>query len=130
RVSVAGSLAPSGRGCGVSRAAVVGAGTMCNGIAHVFAQAGWDVMLVDVSREALDKALETSRGNSERQVKKATLTKDQQQALLGRVTTNTSLVGIAGAELVVEAATENREVKFRLFGDIDQHATAGALLAT
>src|SRR5688572_30067516 len=107
----------------MSRAAVVGAGTMGNGIAHVFAQAGWDVTLVDVSREALEKALETIRANTDRQVKKTTLTKEQQQGLLGRVTTNTSLVGIVGAELVVEAATENRDVKFRLFGEIDQHAT-------
>jgi len=114
----------------MSRAAVVGAGTMGNGIAHVFAQAGWDVVLVDVSREALDKALETIKGNTDRQIKKGTLTKEQQQALLGRILTNTSLVGIATAELVVEAATENRDVKFRLFQDIDHHAPDAAILAS
>jgi 3-hydroxybutyryl-CoA dehydrogenase len=103
---------------------------MGNGIAHVFAQAGWDVVLVDVSREALDKALATIRSNTERQIKKGTLSAEQQQALLDRITTNTSLVGIAGAELVVEAATENRDVKFRIFGDMDQRAGAGAILAT
>jgi 3-hydroxybutyryl-CoA dehydrogenase len=114
----------------MSRAAVVGAGTMGNGIAHVFAQSGWDVTLVDVSREALDRALETIKTNSDRQVKKGTFTKEQQQGLLARIDTNTSLRGIAGAEIVIEAATENRDVKFRLFEDIDQHAVAGAVLAT
>jgi 3-hydroxybutyryl-CoA dehydrogenase len=115
---------------GVKHAAVVGAGTMGQGIAHVFAQAGWDVVLTDVSRQALDKALETVERNTERQVKKGALTKEQQQGLLARISTNTSLVGIGSAELVVEAATENRDVKFRLFEDIDRHAPAGAILAT
>jgi 3-hydroxybutyryl-CoA dehydrogenase len=111
-------------------AGVVGAGTMGNGIAHVFAQAGWDVVLVDVSREALAKALATIGGNLERQVKKGTLTAEQKQAALGRITTNTSLVGVNQADIVVEAATENRDVKFRLFADLDRHAQAGAVLAT
>jgi 3-hydroxybutyryl-CoA dehydrogenase len=114
----------------MNRAAVVGAGTMGNGIAHVFAQAGWDVVLVDVARAALDKALTTIAVNLDRQVKKGTLTAEQKQATLGRIATNTSLVAVGAAELVVEAATENREVKFRLFQDIDRHATAGAILAT
>jgi 3-hydroxybutyryl-CoA dehydrogenase len=103
---------------------------MGNGIAHVFAQAGWDVVLVDVSRDALDRALATIGSNLDRQVKKGALTADQAQAALGRLTANTSLVGVAGAELVVEAATENREVKFRLFADLDRHAAPGAVLAT
>jgi len=103
---------------------------MGNGIAHVFAQAGWDVVLVDVAREALEKAVETIKGNTERQLKKGTISKDDQAALLGRIKINTSLVGIGQAELVVEAATENREVKFRLFEDIDKHAAERAILAT
>ena len=113
-----------------SFAGVVGAGTMGNGIAHVFAQAGWDVVLVDVSREALDKAVATIGTNLDRQVKKGTLGADQKQEALGRITTNTSLVGLAQADLVVEAATENRDVKFRLFEDLDRHAKAGAVLAS
>jgi 3-hydroxybutyryl-CoA dehydrogenase len=111
-------------------AGVVGAGTMGNGIAHVFAQAGWDVVLVDVSRDALDRALATIGSNLDRQVKKGALTAEQKQAALARITTNTSLVGLAQAELAVEAATENRDVKFRLFQDLDRHAPAGAILAT
>jgi 3-hydroxybutyryl-CoA dehydrogenase len=111
-------------------AGVVGAGTMGNGIAHVFAQAGWDVVLVDVSRDALDRALATIGSNLDRQVKKGALSAEQKQAALARITTNTSLVGLAQAELAVEAATENRDVKFRLFQDLDRHAPAGAILAT
>ena len=113
-----------------SLAGVVGAGTMGNGIAHVFAQAGWDVVLVDVSREALDNATATIGANLDRQMKKGTLAADQKQAVLGRIKTNTSLTGLAQAELIVEAATEHREVKFRLFADLDRHAPAGAVLAT
>lgn len=114
----------------VSLAGVVGAGTMGNGIAHVFAQAGWDVVLVDVSREALEHALVTIGANLDRQVKKGTLTAEQKHAALGRITTNTSLVGVGGAEVVVEAATENRDVKFRLFQDLERHAKPDAILAT
>lgn len=113
-----------------SIAGVVGAGTMGIGIAHVFAQAGWEVVLVDVSRAALDKALVTIGVNLDRQVKKGTLTAEQKQAALGRITTNTSLVGVGAAEVVVEAATENRDVKFRLFQDLDRHAKPDAILAT
>lgn len=114
----------------LSQAGVVGAGTMGNGIAHVFAQASWDVVLVDVSRKALEKAVATIGANLERQVKKGSLGADQKQAALGRITTNTSMVGLAAADIVVEAATENREVKFRLFQDFDAHAKPGAILAT
>lgn len=108
----------------------MGAGTMGNGIAHVFAQAGWDVVVVDVSREALDKAVATIGANLDRQVKKGTLSADQKQAALARISTNTSLTGLAQAEIVVEAATENRDVKFRLFEELDRRAGAGAILAT
>jgi 3-hydroxybutyryl-CoA dehydrogenase len=114
----------------VSHAAVVGAGTMGNGIAHVFAQAGWDVVLVDLSRDALDKALATIGANLDRQVKKGTLTAEQKQAALGRITTSTSVGSLGAAEIVVEAATENRDVKFRLFRDLEGHSQPGAILAT
>ena len=114
----------------MSRVAVVGAGTMGNGIAHVFAQHGWDTLLVDVVREALDRALTTIAGNADRQVKKGTLTAEAKDALLSRIRTATDLAGVGGAELVMEAASEQRDVKFRIFRELDQAADAGAILAT
>ena len=114
----------------MSRVAVVGAGTMGNGVAHVFAQHGWDTLLVDVAREALDRALATIAGNADRQVKKGALTAEAKDALLARIQTATDLAGVRGAELVVEAASEQRDVKFRVFRDLDQAADAGAILAT
>ena len=114
----------------MSRVAVVGAGTMGNGIAHVFAQHGWDTLLVDVSREALDRARQTIAGNLDRQVKKGGLTPEQKDATLGRVTTATALDGTGQAELVVEAATENPDTKFAIFRDMDAAAPAGAILAS
>jgi 3-hydroxybutyryl-CoA dehydrogenase len=112
------------------RAAVIGSGTMGNGIAHVFAQHGWTTALIDVSREALEKGMTTIRSNAERQVKKGTLTADQRDALLGRIAPNTSLTGIGTPEIVVDATPEIREVKFRLFRELDTATPAGAILAT
>jgi len=114
----------------VSRVAVVGAGTMGNGIAHVFAQHGWDTLLVDVAREALDRALTTIAGNADRQMKKGTLTAEAKDALVARIRTATDLSGVRGAELVVEAASEQRDVKFQVFRDLDRAADPRAILAT
>jgi 3-hydroxybutyryl-CoA dehydrogenase len=114
----------------VSRVTVVGAGTMGNGIAHVFAQNGWDTLLVDVSGDQLDKARETIGSNLERQVKKGGLSAEQKDATLGRLTTSTVLDGAGQAELVVEAASEHPETKFRIFRDLDRSAPTGAILAT
>ncbi len=114
----------------MSRVAVVGAGTMGNGIAHVFAQHGWDTLLVDVSREALDRARQTIADNLDRQVKKGGLTTEQKDATLGRVSTATALDGTGQAELVIEAVTEHPDTKFAIFRDIDAAAPAGAILAT
>ncbi|MGH7644359.1 MAG: 3-hydroxybutyryl-CoA dehydrogenase [Gemmatimonadales bacterium] len=117
----------------MSRVTVVGAGTMGNGIAHVFAQHGWDTVLVDVSAVALDRALKTIAANAERQVKKGALTVADRTALLGRIRTSPGLDGAGaagGADLVVEAASEDRDVKFRLFRDLDRAAPATAVLAT
>ena len=111
------------------RAAVVGAGTMGNGIAHVFAQHGWTTALVDVSREALEKGMATIRTNTDRQVKKAKLTAEERDALLGRIAPNTSLSGIGAPEIVVDATPEIRELKFRLFQELDRTAPT-AILAT
>jgi len=114
----------------MGRMAVVGAGTMGNGIAHVFAQHGWDVALVDVARPALERAVATIGGNLDRQVKKGTLTAEQRTAALGRITTATEVAAVAGAELVVEAAVESEAVKLALFAELDRAAPAGAVLAS
>jgi 3-hydroxybutyryl-CoA dehydrogenase len=111
------------------RIAVVGAGQMGNGIAHVFAQAGFPVTMIDVSQDALGRGRSTIEKNLDRQVKKGTLDAAAKDATLGRVATNTDLAATAGATLVVEAATENRDLKFKIFGDLDRVAT-GAILAT
>jgi len=114
----------------MTRAAVVGAGTMGNGIAHVFAQHGWEVALVDSAAGALEQATATIRSNLDRQVKKGTLAPEAPAQILARVSTGTSLEGAAGADLVVEAASENPSVKFALFEQLDRIAPPGAILAT
>ena len=110
--------------------AVVGAGTMGNGIAHVFAQHGWDVALVDVAPPVLEKGVATIRANLERQVKKGTLTTEQRDAALARVRPATELAAAAGAELIVEAAFESEAVKFPLFAELDRIAPPAAILAS
>jgi 3-hydroxybutyryl-CoA dehydrogenase len=111
--------------------AVIGSGTMGNGIAHVFAQHGFTVALVDINQPALDRALGTITKNLDRQVAKASLSEDDKAATLGRLRTFTSLAeGVANAGLVVEAATENVDLKLQIFRDLDQHAPAEAILAS
>jgi 3-hydroxybutyryl-CoA dehydrogenase len=112
------------------RVAVVGAGTMGNGIAHVFAQHGWETALIDVSGDVLDGALQTIGANLDRQVRKGAITAEQKAQTLGRIRTATGLGGVAQAELVVEAATENPEIKFRIFRDLDAAAPPEATLAS
>ena len=114
----------------MSRVAVVGAGTMGNGIAYVFAQHGWDTALIDVAPGLLERVLAIIRANLERQVKKGTLTTAQRDAALGRIRTASTLDAVADAELVVEAATEQPDVKFRIFRDLDRLAPPAAILAT
>ncbi len=114
----------------MSRAAVIGAGTMGNGIAHVLAQYGWDVALVDSSAAALEKATATIRGNLERQVKKGTLPAEAPGQVLGRIRNGQALEAVAGASLVIEAASENPGVKFSIFEQLDRLADPGAILAT
>jgi 3-hydroxybutyryl-CoA dehydrogenase len=112
------------------RIAVIGAGQMGNGIAHVFAQAGFSVTMLDVAEGALSRGRDTIAKNLDRQIEKGTLRPEDRTAILDRVSTHTSLHTIAGAALVIEAATENRELKFKIFSEIDRHADAGAVLAT
>ncbi|GAB4496435.1 MAG: 3-hydroxybutyryl-CoA dehydrogenase [Saprospiraceae bacterium] len=110
---------------------VIGGGTMGNGIAHVFAQKGFEVTLVDVASAALDKALATISGNLDRQIKKGTLTEEEKTATLRRIHPMTDLKnGVSNADLVIEAATENVSLKLKIFADVDQFAPANAILAT
>lgn len=110
---------------------VIGAGTMGNGIAHVFAQHGHAVTLVDLEPSRLEAARATIEKNLARQVKKGALSEAEQAETLGRITPSTDLAaGVAEAEIVVEAATENPAVKAELFRQIDAAAPAGAILAT
>lgn len=111
--------------------AVIGSGTMGNGIAHVFAQHGFAVALVDVSQPALDRALGTIAKNLDRQVAKGSLAEADKTATLGRIRSFTTIAeGVADAGLVVEAATENADLKLQIFRELDQYAPAGALLAS
>lgn len=110
---------------------VIGAGQMGNGIAHVFAQSGHSVTLIDIAQASLDKALATIAKNLDRQVAKGSLTEDQKAAALSAITTSTDMAaGVKDAELVVEAATENVDLKLKIFRDLDSHAPAGCILAT
>jgi len=103
---------------------------MGNGIAHVFAQHGWDVALIDSAPTALAKATATIKGNLERQVKKGTLPPEAPGQILGRISTGSKLDGAAPAEIVVEAASENPAVKFSLFEQLDRIAAPRAILAS
>ena len=114
----------------MTRAAVVGAGTMGNGIAHVFAQHGWDVTLVDVAEAALERGLATIRGNLDRQVKKGTIAAEAPDQILGRIRTSTDLAAAADAALVVEAATERPDLKFRIFEQLDAACGPDTILAS
>ncbi len=110
---------------------VVGAGTMGNGIAHVFAQNGFNVTLIDISQEQLTKAIETISKNLDRQVAKGTITEDVKKNTLSNINTNTDLAsGVRQSQLVIEAATENSELKQSLFRNIDESAPADCILAT
>jgi 3-hydroxybutyryl-CoA dehydrogenase len=111
--------------------AVIGAGTMGNGIAHVFAQHNYKVNLIDVSAPALEKALGVIQKNLDRQVAKGSITETVKTQTLQNITTHTSLAdGVKNAGLVVEAATENITLKLKIFAELDQHAPADAILAT
>jgi 3-hydroxybutyryl-CoA dehydrogenase len=114
----------------MKRAAVIGAGTMGNGIAHVFAQQEWDVTLIDTASGALERATSTIRGNVERQVRKGTLPAGAGDTILGRITTATALDAAADASIIIEAASENPTIKFSIFESLDRIAAPDALLAT
>jgi 3-hydroxybutyryl-CoA dehydrogenase len=114
----------------MKQAAVIGAGTMGNGIAHVFAQFGWSVTLIDVSQQALDKGRATIQANLDRQAKKGSIPSDQVPQIVGRIQTNTSLDAAAPASFVIEAATENPSLKFTLFEALDRICASDVILAS
>ncbi|MEM9717935.1 MAG: 3-hydroxybutyryl-CoA dehydrogenase [Bacteroidota bacterium] len=114
-----------------SKIAVIGAGTMGNGIAHVFAQKGYQVNLIDISQEALDKGVATITKNMDRQIKKERLTETQKTESLNRIQVHTDLsAGVSDRNLVIEAATENEALKGKIFAQLDAAAPADAILAT
>ena len=115
----------------ITTVAVIGAGTMGNGISHVFAANGFKVNLIDVSQAQLDKAIALITQNLERQLSKNTISEGAKKATLKNITTLTSLKeGVQGADLVVEAATENMDLKLKIFKQIDEAAPANCILAT
>jgi 3-hydroxybutyryl-CoA dehydrogenase len=111
--------------------AVIGAGTMGNGIAHVFAQFGHQVNIIDISQPALDKAIATISKNLDRQVSKGALTEAEKEATLANLTTHTDMKsGVEGVSLVVEAATENVDLKLKIFKELDALTDPSVILAT
>lgn len=112
------------------RIVVVGAGQMGNGIAHVFAQSGYAVTMIDISREALERGQATIRKNLDRQVKKGTISTEASAETLGRVELSEKLESAKDATLIVEAATENKDLKYRIFGDLDNIAGPQAIIAS
>ncbi len=110
---------------------VVGAGAMGNGIAHVFAMNGYQVNLVDISQEALDKALATISKNLDRMLRKSKITEQDKSNTLNNIQAETAIKkGVANADLVVEAATENVDIKLQIFKTLDEYAPAHTILAT
>lgn len=110
---------------------VIGAGTMGNGIAHVFAQAGFKVTIVDISLAQLDRAVATITKNLDRQLTKGSITEEQKTATLANISIQSNMIeGVSNAELVVEAATENVSLKLQIFEQLDQYSPKDAILAT
>ena len=114
----------------MSKVAVVGAGTMGNGIAHVFAQHGWDVSLVDLEPEALERALKTIATNIERLVRKGVGSRESGAGTLARIKASTSFDAVKGVEILVEAATENPKIKFEIFATVSRLLAPDAILAS
>lgn len=114
----------------IEKVFVIGSGTMGNGIAHTFAQFGYKTTMMDISQDALNKAMSTIEKNLDRQVKKGTITEEAKQTTLSNITTTTNYDNLAESNLIIEAATESKELKFKIFQDIDKIANPDAILAT
>ena len=109
---------------------VVGAGTMGNGIAQVCAAAGLEVIMQDIGEQQLERGVSTISGSLDRLIKKEKITDADKQATLGKITTTTDLAGLAAADIVIEAATENEELKLGIFKQLDELCQPGAILAS
>ena len=115
----------------ITNVTVIGSGTMGNGICHVFAQSGFTVSMMDIKQDALDKAIATISKNMDRQVAKGSLTEDNKTQALARITTHTDMAeAVKNAHLVVEAATENIDLKLNIFRQLDALCPAGCILAS
>jgi 3-hydroxybutyryl-CoA dehydrogenase len=115
----------------ISKIAVIGSGQMGNGIAHVFAQKGFKVTMVDIRQEALDKAMATIASNLDRQLSKSLITEDEKNLALANLSTSTNMqTAVADVDLVVEAATENVDLKLMIFSDLDQFTSPDCILAS
>ena len=111
--------------------AVIGAGTMGNGIAHTFAQSGYEVSLIDVSTDSLERGMNTIEKNLDRMLKREKISEDDKQTTLDKITTYTSMNdGVAGVDLVVEAATENMDIKLKIFSQLDEVCSENVILAS
>ena len=115
----------------IKNVTVIGAGTMGNGITHVFAQYGFSVTLNDIKQEFLDRALKTITGNLDRQIKKNIITEEVKQQTLSRIKCTTSIEqAVQNSDIVIEAATENKEIKIQIFKTLDTNAPKNAILAS
>jgi len=115
----------------MEKVAVIGAGTMGNGIAHTFAQSGYKVSLIDISQASLDKAIATISKNLDRMVAKEKITEADKNNTLGNISTYTEMIeGVKGVQLVVEAATENVGLKLKIFKAMDEATSADVILAS
>ena len=114
----------------IKKAGILGAGTMGNGIAHVFARSGFDVILCDVEQRFVDRALETIGKNLDREVAKSKITAEDKASTLGRIKATTDRAQLAGCDIVVEAATEKFDIKAQLFRDLDAACRPEVILAS
>ncbi len=110
---------------------VIGAGTMGNGIAHTFAQSGYSVQLIDISQDALDKGMATIAKNLDRMLLKELISQTQKEEIIANISTHTDIkMGVQKADLVIEAATENSDLKLKIFKMLDEFSPKGAILAS
>lgn len=114
----------------INNISVIGSGTMGNGIAHVFALYGYKVTLIDIKEEFLERSIKTITGNLERQLKKESITKEKMDSALANIKTSTNLTDAKDSDLVIEAATENFDIKKNIFKTLDDNCKEGAILAS
>ena len=114
----------------IKNIAVIGVGTMGNGISHTFAQFGYNVLIIDVNQELIDKGIATITKNLDRQVKKEKITEEQKNATLSNIKSSLELTDVKDSELIIEAATENIDTKKKIFETIDKAAKSDAIIAS